>query len=52
MLICNFLEGRGSEKVYVLYTHLNLDNYGWPLINISIKFNVMSDFHIPVLSSI
>ncbi len=27
-----FFEGRvGSEKMYVLYTHL-VDNYGWPLI--------------------
>ncbi len=23
--------GGGSEKVYVLYTQLNVDNYGWPL---------------------
>ncbi len=23
--------GQGSEKVYVLYTHLNVDNYGQPL---------------------
>ncbi len=23
--------GGGSVKVYVLYTQLNVDNYGWPL---------------------
>ncbi len=23
-----FSEGMGTEKVYVLYTHLNVDNYG------------------------
>ncbi len=23
--------GRGSQKVYVLYTHENVDIYGWPL---------------------
>ncbi len=27
-----FWGGGGSEKVYVLYTHLNVDNYGWLLI--------------------
>ncbi len=26
-----FWGGGGYEKVYVLYTHLNVDNYGWPL---------------------
>ncbi len=25
-------EKRGNEKVYVLYTHLNVYNYGLPLI--------------------
>ncbi len=30
MLMCTLCEG-GSEKVYVLYTHLSVDNYGWPL---------------------
>ncbi len=24
-------EGRGSEKVYCLYTHENVDIFGWPL---------------------
>ncbi len=24
--------GRGSEKVYFLYTHENVDIFGWPLI--------------------
>ncbi len=23
--------GRGSEKVYCLYTHENVDIFGWPL---------------------
>ncbi len=27
----SFLGGGASEKVYVLYTHLNVDNYEWPL---------------------
>ncbi len=27
----HFLRGRGSEIVYVLYTHLNVDSYGRPL---------------------
>ncbi len=27
----HFLRGRGFEKVYVLYTGLNIDNYGRPL---------------------
>ncbi len=32
MLIFTLFDGRGgSEKVYVLYTHLNVDNYGQPL---------------------
>ncbi len=32
MLICTLFEGvLGFEKVYVLYTHLNIDNYGRPL---------------------
>ncbi len=34
MLMCTLFKGRGgggSEKVYVLYTHLNVDNYGRPL---------------------
>ncbi len=26
-----FVGGGGSEKVYVLYIHLNVDNYRWPL---------------------
>ncbi len=30
MLMCKFFEGGQSEKVYVLYTHLNVDNYGQP----------------------
>ncbi len=30
MLICTHLEEGGeAEKVYALYTHLNVDNYGW-----------------------
>ncbi len=35
MLICILVERerKGSEEVYVLYTHLNVDNYGWPLID-------------------
>ncbi len=32
--------GRGSEKVYCLYTHENDDIFGWPLI----QFNTMFDF--------
>ncbi len=32
MLICTlFEEGGGSEIVHVLYTQLNVDNYGRPL---------------------
>ncbi len=31
MLNVHFLRGGVSEKVYVLYTHLNVGNYGWPL---------------------
>ncbi len=38
MLLCTLFEwesggagGGGSEKVYVLYTHLNVDNYEWSL---------------------
>ncbi len=27
-MLCTLLEGEGSEKVYVLYTCLNVDNYG------------------------
>ncbi len=29
--VYTFWGERGSEKVYVLYTHLNVDNYRWPL---------------------
>ncbi len=29
-----FERGGMSEKVYILYVHLNVDNYGWPLNNI------------------
>ncbi len=32
--------GEGSEKVYVLYTHLNVDNYGWPRVFITHIMNV------------
>ncbi len=32
--------GGGTEKVYILYTYLNVDNYGWPLNRIS-PTNVM-----------
>ncbi len=32
MLMCSYFRGRGSEKVYFLYTYLNIDNYGRPLI--------------------
>ncbi len=34
MLMCTFWgggRGAGSDKVYVLYTHLNVGNYGRPL---------------------
>ncbi len=31
LLMCTLFEGEGSEKVYVLYTNLNVDNYGQPL---------------------
>ncbi len=27
--------GRGSEKVYCLYTHENVDIFGWPLLKSS-----------------
>ncbi len=26
-----FVDGGRSKKVYILYTHLNVDNYGQPL---------------------
>ncbi len=29
--------GRGSEKVYCLCTHENVDIFGWPLIVVSIE---------------
>ncbi len=29
--VYSFLGGRGSQKVYGLYTHENVDIYGWPL---------------------
>ncbi len=32
-----FWEGGGSQKVYGLYTHENVDIYGWPLINLKIS---------------
>ncbi len=28
--------GRGSEKVYCLYTHENVEIFGWPLSSIKI----------------
>ncbi len=28
---------RGHEKVYVLYTHLNVDNYGWYFTKSSVQ---------------
>ncbi len=31
---CVLIFGRGSQKVYGLYTHENVDIYGWPLNNI------------------
>ncbi len=32
MLVCTLGgEGEGSEKVYCLYTHENVDIFGWPL---------------------
>ncbi len=35
MLMCTLFEGGGErerfEKVFVLYTHLNVDSYAWPL---------------------
>ncbi len=30
MLMCTLFDGEGFEKVYVLYTHLNVENYGHP----------------------
>ncbi len=40
--MCTHFEGgRGSEKVYVLYTHLNVDNYGWPLIQVIASYIVL-----------
>ncbi len=33
MLICKLFNGEGgSEKVYALCAHFNVDNCGWPLI--------------------
>ncbi len=34
----HFLSGRGSEKVYVLYPYLNINNFGWPLKFYAIYF--------------
>ncbi len=31
MLICTLFEEEGGLRKYVLYTHLNIDNYGRPL---------------------
>ncbi len=37
--------GRGSEKVYCLYTHKNFDIFGWPvIIIIGIKLNKRCPF--------
>ncbi len=32
--VYSFFKGRGSQKVYDLYTHENVDIYGWPLITL------------------
>ncbi len=36
MLVCTLRGegGRESEKVYCLYTHENVDIFGWPLIEV------------------
>ncbi len=37
MLVCTLGgEGEGHEKVYCLYTHENVDIFGWPLSNLYI----------------
>ncbi len=40
--MCILFEGK-SEKVYLLYTHLNVDNYGWPLsiVQVSLLYSDM-----------
>ncbi len=39
MLVCTLggKGGRGSEKVYCLYTHENVDIFGWPLTVSTLK---------------
>ncbi len=34
-----FEGGGGSMKVYIVYTHLNIDNYGWPLSRLQTWYN-------------
>ncbi len=31
MLMCTLFDWEGSEKVYVLYIHLHVDNHGCPV---------------------
>ncbi len=36
--------GGGSKKMYVLYTHLNVNNYGWPLSSRAISKSKAASF--------
>ncbi len=46
--VYSLLEGRGSQKVYGLYNHENVDIYGWPL-NFLHK-NALKKRKLPLLS--
>ncbi len=36
MLVCTLRgDGEGSEELYCLYTHENVDIFGWPLNDLS-----------------
>ncbi len=42
--MCTFWRGSGFEKVYVLYTHLNVDNYERPFTDQPINIKKASGF--------
>ncbi len=43
MLVCRLgREGEGSENVYCLYTHENIDIFGWPLIFLETLLLILS----------
>ncbi len=43
MLVCNpgsvHFRGKGSEKIYCLYTHENVDIFGW-LLNRNVTYHI------------